>query len=73
VIRQPVGPVATFTPWNFPIYLLAKKVSAALAAGCTVISRPPHETPGCATELFRCLADAGIPRASPNWSMAMRT
>src|SRR6185503_20132200 len=45
VIRQPVGPVATFTPWNFPIYLLAKKVAAALAAGCTVISRPPQETP----------------------------
>ena len=62
VIRQPVGPTATFTPWNFPIYLLAKKVSAALAAGCTVISRPPHETPGCTTELFRCLADAGIPK-----------
>ena len=61
VIRQPVGPTATFSPWNFPIYLLAKKVSAALAAGCTVISRPPHETPGCATELFRALADAGIP------------
>jgi len=62
VIRQPVGPTATFTPWNFPIYLLAKKVSAALAAGCTVISRPPHETPGVATELFRALADAGIPK-----------
>ena len=62
VIRQPVGPVATFSPWNFPIYLLAKKVSAALAAGCPVISRPPHETPGSATELFRCLADAGIPK-----------
>src|SRR5215213_9219101 len=61
VIRQPVGPVATFTPWNFPIYLLAKKVSAALAAGCTVISRPPHETAGCCTALFRALADAGIP------------
>ncbi|MEO6226163.1 MAG: NAD-dependent succinate-semialdehyde dehydrogenase [Sphingomicrobium sp.] len=61
VIRQPVGPVATFTPWNFPIYLLAKKISAALAAGCPVISRPPHETPGCTTELFRALADAGIP------------
>jgi succinate-semialdehyde dehydrogenase/glutarate-semialdehyde dehydrogenase len=62
VIHQPVGPTATFTPWNFPIYLLAKKVSAALAAGCTVISRPPHETPGCTTELFRALADAGIPK-----------
>ena len=33
MIRQPVGPVATFTPWNFPLYLLAKKVSAALADG----------------------------------------
>src|SRR5437868_13037424 len=61
VIRQPVGPVATFSPWNFPVYLLAKKVSAALAAGYTVISRPPHETPGCTTELFRALHDAGIP------------
>jgi len=61
VIRQPVGPTATFSPWNFPIYLLSKKVAAALAAGCTVISRPPHETPGCATELFRALHDAGIP------------
>ncbi|HXG99023.1 MAG TPA: NAD-dependent succinate-semialdehyde dehydrogenase [Sphingomicrobium sp.] len=61
VIRQPVGPTATFTPWNFPIYLLAKKIAAALAAGCTVISRPPQETPGCTGELFRALGDAGIP------------
>lgn len=61
VIRQPVGPTATFTPWNFPLYLLAKKVAAALAAGCTVISRPPQETPGSCTELFRALADAGLP------------
>ena len=61
VIHQPVGPTATFTPWNFPIYLLAKKVAAALAAGCTVISRPPQETPGCTGEMFRALADAGIP------------
>ncbi|MGI8931179.1 MAG: aldehyde dehydrogenase family protein, partial [Sphingomicrobium sp.] len=62
VIRQPVGPTATFTPWNFPIYLLAKKIAAALAAGCPVISRPPQETPGCTGELFRALADAGIPK-----------
>jgi len=61
VVHQPVGPTATFTPWNFPLYLLAKKVAAALAAGCTVISRPPQETPGCTGELFRALADAGIP------------
>ncbi|MEO7410676.1 MAG: NAD-dependent succinate-semialdehyde dehydrogenase, partial [Sphingomicrobium sp.] len=62
VIRQPVGPTATFTPWNFPIYLLAKKIAAALAAGCPVISRPPQETPGCTSELFRALDDAGIPK-----------
>ncbi len=62
VIPQPVGPTATFTPWNFPIYLLAKKVAAALAAGCTVISKPPEETPGCTGELARALSDAGIPK-----------
>jgi succinate-semialdehyde dehydrogenase/glutarate-semialdehyde dehydrogenase len=62
VIPQPVGPTATFTPWNFPIYLLAKKVAAALAAGCTVISKPPEETPGCTGALARALADAGIPK-----------
>ncbi len=61
VIPQPVGPTATFTPWNFPIYLLAKKVAAALAAGCTVISKPPEETPGCTGAMGRALADAGIP------------
>jgi succinate-semialdehyde dehydrogenase/glutarate-semialdehyde dehydrogenase len=61
VIPQPVGPTATFTPWNFPIYLLAKKVAAALAAGCTVISKPPEETPGSTGALGRALHDAGIP------------
>jgi succinate-semialdehyde dehydrogenase/glutarate-semialdehyde dehydrogenase len=62
VIHQPVGVVATFTPWNFPIYLLAKKVAAALAAGCTVISKPPEETPGCTGAVARALDDAGLPR-----------
>ena len=61
VIPQPVGPTATFTPWNFPIYLLAKKVAAALAAGCSVISKPPEETPGSTGAMGRALADAGIP------------
>ena len=71
VIRQPVGPTATFTPWNFPIYLLAKKVSAALAAGCTVISRPPHETPGCwAPSCSARSPTPASPPASPSWSMA---
>lgn len=61
VIKQPVGPVASFTPWNFPVYLWAKKMAAALAAGCSVISKPPEETPGCTSAAMRCLADAGLP------------
>ena len=73
VIRQPVGPVATFSPWNFPIYLLAKKVAAALAAGCTVISRPPQETPGCAANCSARWPTPASPRASPSWSTAMPT
>jgi succinate-semialdehyde dehydrogenase / glutarate-semialdehyde dehydrogenase len=62
VMHEPVGPVATFTPWNFPIYLLAKKVAAALAAGCSVISKPPEETPGSTQALARALDDAGLPK-----------
>jgi succinate-semialdehyde dehydrogenase / glutarate-semialdehyde dehydrogenase len=62
VMHEPVGAVATFTPWNFPIYLLAKKVSAALAAGCSVISKPPEETPGNTLAIARALDDAGLPK-----------
>ena len=62
VMHEPVGPVATFTPWNFPIYLLAKKVAAALAAGCSVVSKPAEETPGSAHALAKALEDAGLPK-----------
>jgi succinate-semialdehyde dehydrogenase/glutarate-semialdehyde dehydrogenase len=62
VMHEPAGPVATFTPWNFPIYLLAKKVAAALAAGCSVISKPAEETPGSARALAKALEDAGLPK-----------
>ena len=61
VIRQPVGPVAALSPWNFPIYLLAKKVAPALASGCSVIAKPPEETPGCTSMMMQCLIDAGLP------------
>lgn len=61
VIKQPVGPVAAFSPWNFPLFLMAKKLAPALAAGCSVIAKPPEETPGCTSALMRCLADAGLP------------
>ena len=61
VIPQPVGPVAAFSPWNFPVYLMAKKMAPALAAGCSVIAKPPEETPACVTAIVQCLADAGLP------------
>jgi succinate-semialdehyde dehydrogenase / glutarate-semialdehyde dehydrogenase len=61
VTRQPIGPVAAFSPWNFPVYLMAKKLGPALAVGCSVIAKPPEETPGCTGALMRCLADAGLP------------
>ena len=61
VTRQPIGPVAAFSPWNFPVYLMAKKLGPALATGCSVIAKPPEETPGCTGALMRCLADAGLP------------
>jgi succinate-semialdehyde dehydrogenase/glutarate-semialdehyde dehydrogenase len=61
VIREPVGPVAAFTPWNFPINQLVRKMSAALAAGCSVIAKAPEETPASPAELVRAFADAGVP------------
>ena len=61
VIKQPIGPVAAFSPWNFPVYLMAKKLGPALAVGCSVIAKPPEETPGCTGALMRCLFDAGLP------------
>ena len=61
VNRQPIGPVAAFSPWNFPVYLMAKKLGPALAVGCSVVAKPPEETPGCTGALMRCLADAGLP------------
>ena len=45
VIKEPVGPVAAFSPWNFPINQAVRKISAALAAGCSIIIKAPEETP----------------------------
>lgn len=61
VLRKPVGPVAAFTPWNFPITIPARKVGAALAAGCTMVLKPAEETPGTGLALARALVDAGLP------------
>lgn len=61
VLRQPVGPVAAFTAWNFPVNLPSRKLAAALAAGCSVVLKPAEETPGSAVLLLQCLLDAGLP------------
>ena len=61
VMKEPVGPVAAFTPWNFPINQAARKVAAALAAGCSVILKGPEETPASCAALVQALADAGLP------------
>lgn len=62
VKRQAIGPVAAFTPWNFPAITPARKLAAALAAGCPVIIKPGEESPGTALALARALDDAGLPR-----------
>lgn len=61
VTKEPVGPVAAFTPWNFPINQAVRKISAALAAGCSIIVKGPEETPASCMELVRAYVDAGIP------------
>jgi succinate-semialdehyde dehydrogenase/glutarate-semialdehyde dehydrogenase len=59
--REPIGVVAGFTPWNFPMSQAVRKVSAALAAGCSFILKGPEETPASCAELVRAFADAGLP------------
>jgi succinate-semialdehyde dehydrogenase/glutarate-semialdehyde dehydrogenase len=61
VLRRPVGPVAAFTPWNFPITIPARKIGGALAAGCTMVLKPAEETPATGLALADALVDAGLP------------
>ncbi len=61
---HPVGVVAAFTPWNFPMALAAKKFAGALGAGCAIICKPSEETPGSALALAKALLDAGVPKAA---------
>jgi succinate-semialdehyde dehydrogenase / glutarate-semialdehyde dehydrogenase len=62
VIREPVGPLAAFAPWNFPIGNPARKIGSALGAGCTCILKPAEEAPNSALEVARTLVDAGLPQ-----------
>ncbi|HZD27797.1 MAG TPA: aldehyde dehydrogenase family protein, partial [Xanthobacteraceae bacterium] len=61
VVSEPVGVVAAFTPWNFPVLTPARKIGGALAAGCSLILKASEETPGACIETVRCFADAGLP------------
>ena len=66
VIKEPVGPVAAFTPWNFPINQAVRKISAGLAAGCSVIIKGPEETPASCAALVQAYLDAGLPAGVVN-------
>jgi succinate-semialdehyde dehydrogenase / glutarate-semialdehyde dehydrogenase len=61
VLKTPVGVVAAFTPWNFPINQIVRKLGAALATGCSIIVKAPEETPASPAALLRCFVDAGVP------------
>lgn len=66
VVREPVGPVAAFTPWNFPMSQIARKIAPALAVGCSVIVKAAEDTPASAAALVGALADAGLPAGAVN-------
>jgi len=61
VLRQPIGVVAAFSPWNFPMSSPARKVAGALSSGCSIILKASEETPAGAYNLVRAFADAGLP------------
>ena len=61
VLKEPIGPVAAFAPWNFPLGNPARKLGAALGAGCSVIMKPAEETPASGLAVARALVDAGLP------------
>lgn len=65
-MKHPVGVCAAISPWNFPVLLQARKIAPALAAGCTVVSRPASQTPLCLIKVFECLEEAGVPAGVAN-------
>jgi succinate-semialdehyde dehydrogenase / glutarate-semialdehyde dehydrogenase len=65
-VYEPVGVVAAFTAWNFPVVLQARKIAPALAAGCSVVCRPAEEGTGAVAELIKCFIDAGVPAGVVN-------
>jgi len=66
VHREPIGPVAAFTPWNYPVSQAVRKISAALAAGCSIIVKGPEETPVSCAAMVDCFHEAGVPAGVVN-------
>ncbi len=66
VIKQPIGVVGTITPWNFPASMVARKISPALAAGCTIVLKPAEQTPLVAGAMFALADQAGLPEGVLN-------
>jgi succinate-semialdehyde dehydrogenase / glutarate-semialdehyde dehydrogenase len=66
VLRQPIGVVAGFSPWNFPMSSPARKVAGALSAGCSIVLKAAEETPAGAMQLVRAFHDAGLPKGVLN-------
>lgn len=66
IVKQPIGVVSAISPWNYPVELTGWKAAAALAAGCTVVAKPPELTPLSPLEFWRCLKDAGVPKGVVN-------
>ncbi|MDM0068734.1 NAD-dependent succinate-semialdehyde dehydrogenase [Variovorax sp. J31P207] len=64
VLKEPLGPVAAFTPWNFPINQIVRKLGAALASGCSFLCKAPEETPASPAALLQTFVDAGVPRGT---------
>jgi succinate-semialdehyde dehydrogenase / glutarate-semialdehyde dehydrogenase len=61
IMPEPIGLVAAFTPWNYPAVIAARKIGAALAAGCTLVLKGAEETPSAAVRIVEALAAAGLP------------
>jgi succinate-semialdehyde dehydrogenase/glutarate-semialdehyde dehydrogenase len=64
--KHPVGVVGAITPWNFPVTLPSRKIAPALAAGCTIVLKPAHQTPLSLLATLHCLIDAGTPAGVVN-------
>lgn len=66
VLREPIGPVAAFTPWNAPVFTPCRKIGSALGAGCSLIMKGAEETPASTAAVVQCFVEAGLPDGALN-------